>query len=239
MGREASPRPAASEGPGVRRQEGTVALQSVSSDEPAVPSGGPVTMVEGATFCVSGRSGDMDPAAPQGLFYRDTRVLSAWQLGTDEGALQVLAVLVKDPFRGVFVSRVVPRGSQTELLVERRRFIGEGMREDVRVRNFAAHPVQISLNLRVDADFADLFEVKESRVTSRGERTTQPDGDALTINYHRKGIRRGVRVVAAGTVASHDGLHVDLSLPPRGQWETSVLVHVSVDGTEVDAPFPV
>src|SRR5215211_1941686 len=154
MGREASGRPAASDGPvyAVRREP--VVLESVSSDEPAVLSGAPVTMVEGSAFCVSGRSGDMDPAAPQGLFYRDTRVLSAWQLSTTEGALQVLAVLVEDPFHGVFVSRVVPQGSQTELLVERSRFIGEGMREDLRVRNLAAHPVQTTLHLRVAADFA-------------------------------------------------------------------------------------
>jgi len=216
-----------------------VALESVSSDEPAVLSGAPVTLVEGSAFCVSGRSGDMDPAAPQGLFYRDTRVLSAWRLSTTEGALQVLAVLVKDPFHAVFVSRVVPQGFQTELLVERSRFIGDGMREDLRVRNLAAHPVQTTLQLRVAADFADLFEVKERRVKPRGELSIHPDGDALTISYRRNGVQRGVRVVAAGAIASREGLQLELSLPARGQWETSVLVGVSVDGEQVDAPFPV
>jgi glycogen debranching enzyme len=211
----------------------------LSDAEPAVASGGPVTMVEGSTFCVSGRSGDMDPAAPQGLFYRDTRVLSAWQLHSDAGALQVLAVQVQDPYRAVFVSRVVPEGSQTTLLVERTRYIGEGMREDLRVRNLSAAPVRTSLRLRMAADFADLFEVKESRVRARGEVSTHPTGDALTISYHRDGMHRGVRVVAEGATASHDGLHLELSLPAHGHWETSVQVHVSVDGQEVEAPFPV
>src|SRR5215211_6127028 len=188
MGREASGRPAASDGPvyAVRREP--VVLESVSSDEPAVASGGPVTMVEGSSFCVSGRSGDMAPAAPQGLFYRDTRVLSAWQLHSDAGALQVLAVQVQDPYRAVFVSRVVPEGSRTTLLLERTRYIGEGMREDLRVRNLSAAPVRTSLRLRMAADFADLFEVKESRVRARGEVSTHPEGDALTISYHRDGM---------------------------------------------------
>jgi glycogen debranching enzyme len=216
-----------------------VTTQGVSGDEPALGSGGPVTMVEGSTFCVSGRSGDMDPAAPQGLFYRDTRVLSAWQLQCTEGALQVLAVQVQDPFRAVFVSRVVPEGSQTDLLVERTRYIGEGMREDLRVRNLSAGPVRTTLRLRMAADFADLFEVKESRVRPRGEVSTQPNGNSLTIAYHRDGMHRGVRVVAEGARASRDGLLLDVSLPPRGQWETSVQVHVSVDGEEVAQPFPV
>jgi glycogen debranching enzyme len=196
-------------------------------------------MVEGSTFCVSGRSGDMDPAAPQGLFYRDTRVLSEWQLRCDEGALQVLAVLVHDPFRAVFVSRVVPHESQTTLLLERTRLIGDGMREDLRVRNLGARPVRATLQLRVAADFADLFEVKETRTNQRGELSTQLDGDALTISYHDAGLHRGVRVAAAGATVSREGLELDVSLPPYGRWETSVLVHVSVDGEEVPTAFPV
>ena len=112
-------------------------VESVSSDEPATPSMGAVTLVEGSTFCVSGRTGDMDAAAPQGLFYRDTRVLSTWQLRVHAGAQQLLTVLLPDAFRAVFVSRVVPHGSETELLLERTRLLGEGMREDLRVRNLS------------------------------------------------------------------------------------------------------
>jgi glycogen debranching enzyme len=216
-----------------------VDLQSVSTDEPAVPTAGPVTMVEGSTFCVSGRSGDMDPAQPQGLFYRDTRVLSGWQLRAHDRDLQVLAVLVQDPFRAVFVSRAMPEGSQTNLLVERTRLIGEGMREDLRVRNLSARPIRTTLTLRVAADFADLFEVKESRVESRGELSTQPDGDALTIGYHRDGLHRGVRVSAAGATATRDGLTFEVALEAHGRWESSVLVHPSVEGKEVAASFPV
>ena len=37
---------------------------------------GIVTLVEGSSFCISSRSGEIDPAHPQGLFFRDTRFIS-------------------------------------------------------------------------------------------------------------------------------------------------------------------
>ena len=41
---------------------------------------GAVTLVEGQTFCLSGRTGDMSAEFPHGLFVLDTRVLSRWEL---------------------------------------------------------------------------------------------------------------------------------------------------------------
>jgi len=35
-----------------------------------------VTMVEGTTFCICMPSGDIEPGTPQGLFFRDSRVIS-------------------------------------------------------------------------------------------------------------------------------------------------------------------
>ena len=43
----------------------------------------------------------------------------------------------------------------------RRRYVGDGMREDITLRNTAARTVRCALELAADADFADLFEVKE------------------------------------------------------------------------------
>ena len=40
----------------------------------------PVTLIEGSTFCISEPGGDIVPDRSQGLFVRDTRVLSRWEL---------------------------------------------------------------------------------------------------------------------------------------------------------------
>ena len=45
--------------------------------------GGTVTLVEGSSFCVCRNDGDIDPGPPHGVFFRDTRILSAWRLRLD------------------------------------------------------------------------------------------------------------------------------------------------------------
>src|SRR4051812_15408867 len=193
-------------------------------EEPAAPAGQPVTLVEGSTFAISGRSGDMKADGPGGLFSRDVRVLSTWRLRLDDGPLQVLDVPPHEPFRTTFLARVPPQSSSTELLVERRRFVGEGMREDVRVRNLGLQTVAARLRLDVDSDFADLFAVKEGRVRERGEVSTSVDGDAIVHGFRSGTLDLGVRISATGAKAHRGELAFDLLLPPRSDWETTVMV---------------
>jgi hypothetical protein len=47
-------------------------------------------------------------------------------------------------------------------MVERRRYVGRGMREDLVVRNFSEEPAYCAVELAYGADFADLFAVKEA-----------------------------------------------------------------------------
>jgi glycogen debranching enzyme len=215
------------------------ALGTIVETEPAVHAAATVTLVEGPTFCVSATSGDMDAGSPQGLFFRDTRIISGWRLRVDGRLPYQLTVLSRDPYSTTFVARVPPRGSQTELLLERRRYVGEGMREDLHLRNLGNRPVSATLSLQVEADFADLFEVKESRVRSRGAVTSRHEGSALSLDLRSGQAHRGVRVEAGGAEARQDGLYFQVRLEPRGEWRTTVLVEPSVDGQQITGTFPV
>ncbi len=145
--------------------------------------GGIVTLVEGSSFCLSDRAGDIAPDQPQGLFFRDTRILSGWQLRLDDERIEPLTALSEDAYRATFLGRARPRRGQVEgtLLVERRRFVGAGMREDIVLHNYNREPVGCTLSLLAEADFADLFEVKEGRVRA-----------ANTLNFHVVVPARGV-----------------------------------------------
>ena len=57
--------------------------------------------------------------------------------------------------------------ADSTMLVLRSRFVGDGMREDVVLRNLSAEPIGVTMALTVDTDFADLFAVKEGRVRRR------------------------------------------------------------------------
>ncbi|MDQ3733582.1 MAG: amylo-alpha-1,6-glucosidase [Actinomycetota bacterium] len=201
---------------------------------------GSVTLVEGSTFAISGRSGDMDADSPQGLFFCDTRILSNWKLRVDGHTPQPLAVLASDPYRATFLARALPGGAPTDLLVERKRYVGQGMREDLSLRNLGAAPATVRISLTVGADFADVFAVKEGRVVQRrSELSTSAEGNHLIVGIREGAARRKVRISAGGAVADRQGLHFSVSLPPRGAWRTEVLVVASIGDEEFPVSFPV
>src|SRR2546423_7276105 len=138
-----------------------LAGESVSLGQP----GTTINLVEGSSFCISGRSGDMLPGSPQGLFFRDTRFLSRFELRLNGQVPEPLAAEVVDPFSATFVLRSRPRPglADSALVVMRRRHVVRGMREDITIWNYGEEPAYCSLELHVDSDFADLFAAQEGR----------------------------------------------------------------------------
>ena len=216
---------------------------SFTGEPPSLGSpGGTVTLVEGATFCVCGRTGDISTAQPHGLFFRDTRLLSRWQLLVDDEAPEPLATMEGEPFATTFVARAQPRSGRADstLLVLRHRYVGDGMREDLVLRNLAEEPAACRVSMDVGADFADLFEVKESRVQARGEHTLVAGLDGLRFARTWRDDRRGARIHADGWTARSDGtLTIDVVVPARGEWASSLLVLPSFDDVETPPRYAV
>ncbi len=205
--------------------------------EPAGHSPEAVTLIEGSAFCVSGRSGDIEPTATQGLFLHDTRVLSQWRLELDGARPEPLTVVSVEPYAAVFLSRVPPSGPATQLFVERRRFVGQGMREDVVLRNLGATPVKVAVRLAVGADLAGLFEVKDRRAEPRREVSGTFGDGFVAIGSGSGDARRGVRVSAQGATAEPGALALLATIAPRSQWRTSFTVTPVVGGKEVPGSF--
>jgi glycogen debranching enzyme len=210
--------------------------------EPAALGSAGVTLVEGSSFCLCETTGDIRDGTPQGVFFQDTRILDRWVLSLDGEPVQSLAVMSDEPWCATFVGRAPPRPGRAEstLLVRRSRFVGQGMREDLRVENLADEPAAVRILLEVDADFADLFEVKESRVPRRPrpDVTTSPDGMQLVRHYGGATSSRGVLVSAPDAVASTAGLLFDVVVPARDTWRTTVQALPVLDGAVLEAKFP-
>jgi glycogen debranching enzyme len=141
------------------------------------------TLVAGSTFCVSEPGGDITSGRPQGLFARDARLLSRWELLLDGTACEPLVQIDRLPFRATYLSRRRPLDGTVDsgLLVERERTISSGMHERIRLHNAGPRRQDVTVELLLDADLADVFEVKESRLRSTGTRTVSHTGDVLRI----------------------------------------------------------
>ncbi|HZU06363.1 MAG TPA: glycogen debranching N-terminal domain-containing protein [Chloroflexota bacterium] len=178
-----------------------------------------------------------------GLFAADTRVLSTYQLMVGGQAWQLLGrsrsghatalwEFQNPPIRGATGDHI-PQG--TMLLSLRRRLDGV-LHDDLRLAVFE-RPVQVQLTLLLDADFADIFQVKAQSLPPRPfiHRLPRPGGLALT--YERGGFRRGlwVRFETTGPPPVLTGSLVTfhLHLQPGSEWRCCLEAAPEIDGTRL------
>ena len=200
-----------------------------------------VTLVEGSTFCVCEPDGTILPDRADGLFVSDTRVVSRWELAVDARPVEQLAAIPLEPFECRFVGRAARRAGHVEptIVVERHRLVGAGMREDLRIRNYGSEPAGITVTITADADFADLFEVKDGRGAPSGSVVEHRfTGNDLVYWRRGPGEQRGVRITAAGAVAAAGTLVFRAVVPAHDAWSTTVEVLPSFAGREVPTHFP-
>ncbi|WP_439957089.1 amylo-alpha-1,6-glucosidase [Nocardia altamirensis] len=211
----------------------------LNSGEPTGFGGaGAVTLVEGGTFCLSNRLGDVEPGRPHGLFFRDARVVSRWELLVDGCPPEPLSVLSPEAFAARFVLRRPPSAglADSTLLVLRERVIADGMHELLTLENMGREPTAVTLELHVDADFVDLFAVKEGRVGHGRAEVAVTDGELL---FHDRTDRmRGLSVSATVEPVVLPGtLMWRVVVPVGGSWQTEIIAQPTLGNQRFQAPL--
>jgi glycogen debranching enzyme len=201
------------------------------------PGSGLVTLLEETTFCISDASGDIVPGGAQGLFFRDTRFISRLELRLDGELPEPVAVQPNDPFRCTFLARrpPAPLRADSTLLIIRRRYVGNGMRDDITLRNLGHEPAAAHLTVAVASDFADLFEVKEGQDRHHDDDVeVSAEGGSVRLRC-RRGANVGiVSVTGTGDPSAAPGLLTWQAVIPSGAcWTVSLQVTPSLDGTDV------
>jgi glycogen debranching enzyme len=196
-----------------------------------------VSVLEGTTFVVSRRNGDVDagPGEPHGLFHRDTRHLSRWLLSVDGTPLDALSTDDTKSFSASFF--LVPgTGSEytdATLSVIRRRVVGDGFFEELTVLNHSAKRIRPEIALAVGADFADVFQVKDATIERPGKSYSRAEDGVLVLGYERGGYIRETWLRPHDETAE---LHQERvvfrpTIEPQESWSTWIEVVTAVDGT--------
>jgi glycogen debranching enzyme len=148
------------------------------------------------TFAVFDESGDIGAlgAGEQGLYHEGTRYLSLFRLRLNGQRPLLLSSRVTDDdlwFGADLTNPDIPLGGDRLLARDlvhlfRGRCLFDGTwYERIRLCHYSPAPIGISLTFDVDADFADIFEVRGMRRARRGQRMTPlVEGSAIRIEYH-------------------------------------------------------
>lgn len=160
---------------------------------------GLITLVDGQTFCLSGRSGDFSTSPTHGVFFADMRVLSQARLLVGGVPVEPLTVSLADASGATFVGRSVARNPMDpRLLVIRRRQLGSIWHEQIELRNTGAAAMATVVELEVAADFADVFAIKEGRPSSEGEHSLEVKEASLLFGWRLGEVHRQAELSVSG-----------------------------------------
>lgn len=173
----------------------------------------------------------MEAGSTEGLFVLDARLLSALTVEVNGERPEPLAAEVLDPHRASFVGRV----GET-LVVERHRAIGDGLHDEVVVRNVSSEAAYVEVLISADADFASPIEVRDHRAGPI-EVASRVDGGALVISQRRGPL--GVRVTVEAGDRPSSGVEPgriahEAIVAAGATWRLTVDVVALVEGAELE-----
>jgi glycogen debranching enzyme len=157
------------------------------------PSAPARVLKHGDTFAVFDERGDVSGSASEhGLFHGGTRFVSLFELLLGGRPPLLLSSTVSSDnavFAADFTNPDVLREghvvvSRGLVHIYRTRTLWQGVwLERLRVSNHALHRIETTLTVRFDADYADIFEVRGTKRTQRGERLPDESPESSVMAY--------------------------------------------------------
>lgn len=203
----------------------------------------------GETFAVFDRYGDIQPIGlgAQGLYHEGTRFLSRLALRVGQQRPLLLSSTVKEDNARLAVDLtnpdltidgqvVVPRGT---IHILRTKFLWDGScYERLQIFNYGLTAVDVPLSIQVDADFADIFEVRGMRRKRRGQLHARVvENGRLILGYTGlDGVTRRtcLECFFKPLELSDDEIRFDVRLAPKS--EITVDLVVSCESAATTAP---
>jgi glycogen debranching enzyme len=203
-----------------------------------------IAIHQGQTVLVTDPDGQVTWPSERGLYFRDTRLISAWAIYANGeswdllngGAIAYHAARIFQT-NHAFMSEDGPIAARTLGLVIGRHING-GLHEDIEITNNSRNPVRFNLEIAIRADFADIFEVKSNQIVRRGRITTSwsDKRQQLRVSYRNKDFCRKL-IIRAGdgdgepTVNANGRLSFDIALKASQAWHRC-LIYDLMDGEE-------
>ncbi|HEY8632222.1 MAG TPA: glycogen debranching N-terminal domain-containing protein, partial [Candidatus Limnocylindrales bacterium] len=138
-----------------------------------------ITINRDDRFLVCQPDGRILGGVDDGFFTRDTRLISGYDLRINGRRPMLLNSAPIQFFSArfeysneAFLDDVGPVDRQS-LSIRLDRTVGEGVHEDLDIVNYARRPVLLTIEIAIDSDFADIFDVRKDALVRRGQINTR------------------------------------------------------------------
>jgi glycogen debranching enzyme len=206
-------------------------------------------LLSGDTFAVFDRWGDFQSIGigEFGLFHRDTRYLSAFELLINGQRPLLLSSTIRGDNALLAVDLTNPEMQSGDQLIRhgtihiyRTKFLRQAYCfERITIENYGKETIELTLSVQFNSDFADIFEVRGSTRSRRGrllEEVPLKDGIQMLYEGLDKIIRTTtLRVSGPGATIATRELHSVLRLEPAAIEQISISAECR-DGTEASYP---
>jgi glycogen debranching enzyme len=191
-----------------------------------------ITINRDDRFLVCQPDGRILGGIDDGFFTRDTRLISGYDLRINGHRPMLLNSAPLQFFSArfeftneAFIDNVGPVERQS-LAIRVDRTVSEGVHEDLDIVNYGRRPVRLTIEVSIDSDFADIFDVRKDQFVRRGQINTRwfrSRGD-LRTTYVNGSFKREL-VVAVEKADSHpqyaNGRLVFVAtIAPKAVWHT-------------------
>ncbi len=203
---------------------------------------------QGNAVLITEPDGQITWPTAMGLYFLDTRMISAWSLSANgvpwdllnSGTPTYYLARIYLTNQAILTeSGTIP--ARTLSLVINRQIEG-GIHEDFDLTNHGPSPVRFNLEIVIRSDFADVFEVKSDAIVRRGRITSewQDVEQRLSTIYGNQDFHRALQVCAARgpspAVYANGRISFEVALKPGEQWHTC-LSYALEDGDSIyEAP---
>lgn len=187
-----------------------------------------IAIHHGQTVLITEEDGQVLSPSQKGLYFLDTRVISAWAIyANGEPWVLLNGGAIAHHASRIFLTnddlltRDGPVAARTLSLIISRTIDG-GMHEDIDVTNHGSTATRFILEIAIRCDFADVFEVKSNKIVRRGLISTSWDSDlsGLSNTYRNEDFRRSLAVTPfhAKPLYANGRLSFAIDLEPGARW---------------------
>jgi len=193
-----------------------------------------ITITRGSTFVISEPNCCISPYTDQGVYSRDTRFISHYDMFADgeRWLLQNSGAIAYYASRAYLINpKLLTEYGEIgagALSLTLSRAVHSGIHEDIDICNYSMRRVRFCFELSLRTDFADIFEVKMNRVVRKGHVTTDWDqkNAELISAYEHEGFKRSLitSLHRCGSVPmySNGRISFGIDLEPMASWHTCV-----------------